>query len=223
MRTIRGTNLIQRCQWDHLLEGILKGVCVWAAGLDPSIVSTDGLLCRFCIGCSLSLNYNGTKLCIIRDIFGPSYSFWLQVFGQIQSFVSNVAAIFAMSQRSHWHCKDCCNVAKIACNCMQLHAIACDRSNIAEIANLNVDDRLSKILKIQREREAGLKVCPKCFFTTTVNRFIIIIIFYFLKKEEMRSGTHFTQQTCFFLMHDEIGILRRYYGLVVTRWSYMIG
>ncbi len=76
-RTIRGTNLIQRCQWDHLLEGILKGVCIWAAGLKLSIVSTDGLLCRFCIGCSLSLNYNGTKLCILRDIFGPSYSFWL--------------------------------------------------------------------------------------------------------------------------------------------------
>ncbi len=74
MRTIRGTNLIQRCQWNHLLEGVLKGVC-GVAGLNPSIVSTDGLLCRFCIGCSLSLNYNGTKLCIIRDIFGPSYSF----------------------------------------------------------------------------------------------------------------------------------------------------
>ncbi len=74
-RTIRGTNLIQRCRWDHLLEGILKGVCIWAAGINPSIVSTDGLLCRFCIGCSLSLNYNGTKLCVIRDVFGPSYSF----------------------------------------------------------------------------------------------------------------------------------------------------
>jgi hypothetical protein len=42
--------------------------------VNPSIVSTDGLLCRFCIGCSLSLNYNGTKLCIIRDIFGPLIS-----------------------------------------------------------------------------------------------------------------------------------------------------
>jgi hypothetical protein len=31
-----------------------------------------------------------------------------------------------------------------------------------------------------------------------VNRFIIIIFFDFLKKEEMRSGTHFSQQTCFF-------------------------
>ncbi len=75
MRTIRGTNLIQRCHWYHLLEGILKGVCIWAAGLNLSILSIDGLLCRFCIGCSLSLNYNGTKLCVIRDIFGPSYRF----------------------------------------------------------------------------------------------------------------------------------------------------
>jgi hypothetical protein len=32
-----------------------------------------------------------------------------------------------------------------------------------------------------------------------VIRFIIIFFFDFLKKEEMRSGTHFSQQTCFFL------------------------
>ncbi len=89
-RTIRGTNLIQRCQWDHLLEGNLKGVCVWAAGLNPSIVSTDGLLCQFCIGCSLSLNYNGTKLCVIRDIFGPSYSFWLVLQVHISMYNQNL-------------------------------------------------------------------------------------------------------------------------------------
>jgi hypothetical protein len=39
------------------------------------MVSIDNLLCRFCIGCSLSLNNTGTKLCVIGDIFGPSYSF----------------------------------------------------------------------------------------------------------------------------------------------------
>ncbi len=39
------------------------------------MVSIDGLLCQFCIGCSLSLHNNGTKLCVIGDIFGPSYSF----------------------------------------------------------------------------------------------------------------------------------------------------
>ncbi len=33
-----------------------------------------------------------------------------------------------------------------------------------------------------------------------MNRFIIVIIFDFLKKEEIRSGTHFSQQTCFFLL-----------------------
>ncbi len=76
-RTIRGTNLIQWCQWEHLLEGIVEGLRVWVAGLKLFMVSIDSLLCRFCIGCSLSLNNNGTKLCTIGDIFGPSYSFWL--------------------------------------------------------------------------------------------------------------------------------------------------
>jgi hypothetical protein len=39
----------------------------------------------------------------------------VQVFGQIQSFVSNVAAIFVMLLRLHRHCKDRIDIAKIAC------------------------------------------------------------------------------------------------------------
>jgi hypothetical protein len=39
----------------------------------------------------------------------------VHVFGQIQSFVSNVAVIFVMSQRLHRHCKDRIDIAKIAC------------------------------------------------------------------------------------------------------------
>jgi hypothetical protein len=55
-----------------MLEGIPKGLRVWAAGLKHFIVSVDDLLCCLCIGCSLSLGNNGTKLCFITDIFVTS-------------------------------------------------------------------------------------------------------------------------------------------------------
>ena len=74
------TNLIKWCQRDHLLEGILKGLRVWAAGLKLFIfiVSIDNLVCQLCIECSLSLsNDNGTKLYVITDMFLTSYSFIL--------------------------------------------------------------------------------------------------------------------------------------------------
>jgi hypothetical protein len=100
------------------------------------------------------------------------------------------------SQQSLRCRSDCMRLHAITCNCMQSDAIAC---NVEAISKKNLCLRLSEFLKIHWEQEAGLKVCQKCFFTTTVNRFIIIIFFAFLKKEEMRSGTHFTQQTCFFL------------------------
>jgi hypothetical protein len=99
----------------------------------------------------------------------------------------------AMSQSSHAIACDvpeiACNRMRCPCNCMQLHAMSCDLEKKPFCL------RLSEFLKIHREQEAGLKVCPKNFFTTTVNRFTNIIFFNFLKKEEMRSGTHFTQQT----------------------------
>jgi hypothetical protein len=76
-RTIRGTNLIKWCQWEHLLDRILKGLRVRGAGLKLFMVSIDDLVCQLCIGCSLSLINKGTKLCVITDIFGTSYSFWL--------------------------------------------------------------------------------------------------------------------------------------------------
>jgi hypothetical protein len=69
------TNIIKWCQRDHLLEGILKGLRVRAAGLKLFKVSIDDLVCHLCIGCSLSLSNNGTKLCIITDIFATSHSF----------------------------------------------------------------------------------------------------------------------------------------------------
>jgi hypothetical protein len=72
--TIRGTNLIKWCQWEHLLDRILKGLRVRGAGLKLFMVSIDDLVCQLCIGCSLSLINKGTKLCVITDIlFGLSY------------------------------------------------------------------------------------------------------------------------------------------------------
>jgi hypothetical protein len=72
-RTICGTNRIFWCQRDHLLEGILKGLRVWAAGLKFYIVSMlDHLVCHLCIGGSLSLSNNGTTMCVITDILVPS-------------------------------------------------------------------------------------------------------------------------------------------------------
>ena len=49
---------------------------------------------------------------------------------------------------------------------MRSHAIACDRMKSQTLCR-----QLSEFLKMHREREAGQKVCLKCFFTTTVNRF----------------------------------------------------
>ena len=81
----------------------------------------------------------------------------------------------------------------IFCERCRSDLIRCDRMRSQTLCR-----QLSEFLKMHREQEAGQKVCLKCFFTTTVNRFHIII-FAFLNKEEMRSGTHFTQQNVFLL------------------------
>ena len=44
------------------------GLRVWSAGLKVFMVSINNLVCQLCIGCSLSLSNNGTKLCVITDI-----------------------------------------------------------------------------------------------------------------------------------------------------------
>jgi hypothetical protein len=75
MCTLSEHNLIKWFQLDHLLEGIFKGLRVRAPGLKLFMVSIDDLVCQWCIGCSLSLSNNGTKLCVITDIFTLTYSF----------------------------------------------------------------------------------------------------------------------------------------------------
>ena len=51
---------------------------------------------------------------------------------------------------------------------MRSHAIVCDRMRSRK---KTLCRQLSEFLKMHREREAGQKVCLKCFVTTTVNRF----------------------------------------------------
>ncbi len=67
--------MITCCQKDDLLEGLLKGLRVRAAGLKLFIVSIDNLQYCLCIGGSLCLNNNGAKMCFITDIFVLTYSF----------------------------------------------------------------------------------------------------------------------------------------------------
>jgi len=76
-RTLSEHNLIKWCQSqrDHLLDQILNGLRVWAAGLKLFMVSINDQVYQLCIGCSFSLSNNGTKLSVITDIFVLSYSF----------------------------------------------------------------------------------------------------------------------------------------------------
>ena len=69
----------------------------------------------------------------------------------------------------------------IACDCKRSHAIACDRMRSRKNTFLS---RLSEFLKMHREREAGQKVCLKCFFTTTVNRFHLLFFSPFSKRKK---------------------------------------
>ena len=66
----------------------------------------------------------------------------------------------------------------ISCDRMRSHAIACNRMKSQTLCR-----QLSEFLKMHWEREAGQKVCLKCFFTTTVNRFHIIF-FAFSKRKK---------------------------------------
>ncbi len=53
---------------DHLLQDLLQGLRVQAAGLKLFNVSINDLLCHSCIGGSLCLNNNGAKLRVLTDI-----------------------------------------------------------------------------------------------------------------------------------------------------------
>ena len=67
------------------------------------------------------------------------------------------------------------------CDLMRSHAIACDRMRSRK---KTLCRQLSEFLKMHREREAGQKVCLKCFFTTTVNRFHYYFFSPFSKRKK---------------------------------------
>ena len=73
----------------------------------------------------------------------------------------------------------------IACNCKRSHAISSDRMRSRKKTFLS---RLSEFLKMHRERKAGQKVCLKCFFTTTVNRFHLLFFSPFSKRKKKRDS-----------------------------------
>ncbi len=69
----------------------------------------------------------------------------------------------------------------IAQDRMQSHAISCNR-----ISPHTLCLRLSEFLKIHWEREVGMKVCPKCFFTTIERIYYYDQNWAFLKKRNVK-------------------------------------
>ena len=85
----------------------------------------------------------------------------------------------------------------IACDRMGSHAIACDRMQSHAIANLM--STTVRVLENASGTRSGTESLPKVFLQDNFEQISFIIFFAFLKKEEMRSGTHFTQQKVFLL------------------------
>ena len=81
----------------------------------------------------------------------------------------------------------------IACDRMRSQAIACD------ISKKNLSFRTVRVLENASGTRSGTESLPKVFLQDNFEQISFIIFFAFLKKEEMRSGTHFTQQNVFLL------------------------
>jgi hypothetical protein len=101
-----------------------------------------------------------------------------------------------MSQRSH---AITCNVAEIACNCMQFAAIACNCMQCHAISKKAFLSLTVRVLENTPGTRSETESLPEEFLHDNCEQIYYHYFFDFLKKEEMRSGTHFTQQTCFFL------------------------
>ena len=80
---------------------------------------------------------------------------------------------------------------------MRSHGIACDRMQSHAIANLM--STTVRVLENASGTRSGTESLPKVFLHDNFEQISFIIFFAFLKKEEMRSGTHFTQQNVFLL------------------------
>ena len=90
-----------------------------------------------------------------------------------------------------------CRSDLIRCDRMGSHAIACDRMGSHAIANLM--STTVRVLENASGTRSGTESLPKVFLHDNCEQISFIIFFAFLKKEEMRSGTHFTQQNVFLL------------------------
>ena len=88
-------------------------------------------------------------------------------------------------------------VTRLLTATMRSHAIASDRMRSWKKTFLS---RLSEFLKMHREQEAGQKVCLKCFFMTTVNRFHII--FSLSQKGRNKKWDSFYTAKCVSSVHS---------------------
>ena len=78
----------------------------------------------------------------------------------------------------------------------EIAAIACDLTGSQTLCL-----QLSEFLKIHWEREAGMKVCPKCFFMTIERIYYDYYTWAFLKKKKWENWLNiFISKTCFFLL-----------------------
>ena len=76
------------------------------------------------------------------------------------------------------------------------HAIACDRMQSHEIANLM--STTVRVLENASGTRSGTESLPKCFFTTTVNRFHLLFFSPFSKRKKWEAGLILHSKTCFF-------------------------
>ncbi len=99
----------------------------------------------------------------------------------------------------------------IACDHIRSQAIASDRMRSHVISKKNLSFTTVRVLENASGTRSGTESLPKVFLHDNCEQISFIIFFAFLKKEEMRSGTHFTQQNMFLL-----------YTVVVTKhvWPY---
>ena len=82
---------------------------------------------------------------------------------------------------------------------MRSQAIACDRMRSHAISKKNLSFTTVRGLENASGTRSGTESLPKVFLQDNFEQISFIIFFAFLKKEEMRSGTHFTQQNVFLL------------------------
>ena len=82
---------------------------------------------------------------------------------------------------------------------MVLNAISCDHMRSHAISKKNLSFTTVQVLENASGTRSGTESLPKVFLHDNCEQISFIIFFAFLKKEEMRSGTHFTQQNVFLL------------------------